>query len=460
MTHKLGRRAASFLGALALVGVSSTSLANGRYPAAGEVALLPGDPQTILVRATYGVLLTKDAGKRWDWICEGAIGFSGSEDPMISFTADGTILAGIFEGLAVSRDHGCGWAFEGGGLANHYVVDLAVDKVDATRGVLVISNNTGQNDAGAPTFIGQLWETLDSGATWKQAGVDLPTEFLALTVDSAPSNPSRVYVSGRMGPPAYEGVLQRSDDRGMTWQKISIPGSDDTHLPYVGAIDPQNPDVVYVRIDAGGADQVLVTKDGGGTWDKIFEGTTVDGGAGDLLGFALSPDGSKVAVGGNLDGIWTAPASTLQFTQVSTIRAKCLTWATSGLYACADEAIDKLTVGLSQDDGKTFQPIMHLSSPCGPLACGDTSSVAVECNKQWPVTAVTIGSLGCNGAGGSSGTGGKGGAGGGTGGAAGAGGGDCSCGVPVEGGGSRAASAALLGLAALALRKVVRRRAR
>lgn len=435
--------------ALAALSITGPAAANGRYPAAGQIALHPSDPSAILVRATFGIVLTKDHGARWDWICEAAVGFGGSEDPMISFTSDGTLLAAIFEGLSVSHDRGCQWAFIGGGLTDHYVVDLAIDKVDASKGVLLISNNTGQDDAGAPTFIGQVWETSDAGHTWAQAGIDLPSDFLGLTLDTAPSDPNRIYVSGRAGPPSYQGLILRSDDRGATWQSRPIPGSDDTRLPYIGAIDPKNPDVVYVRLDAGGPDALAVTKDGGGTWSEVFTGQSQD--PGDLLGFALSPDGAKIAIGGPKDGVWIAPSSTLAFTQASSLHARCLTWSPAGLYACGDEATDKLTVGLSTDEGKTFTSLMHLSAPCGPLACDPASSVSTACTQQWPATALTLGSVGCDGAGGAGGSTGSGGG-------AGAGGssGGCSCGVPGEGPASIAASAALLALCVAALRRRAR----
>lgn len=435
MTPAFGRGAGRAAALALALSIAPSALANGRYPAAGQIVLRPDDPDTVLVRATYGLLLSKDHGQRWEWICEGAVGFAGVEDPMVSFTGDGTLLAGIFEGLSTSPD-GCTWGFAGGALADRYVVDLSVDKVDPRRGVLVISNSAGPDDAGTPTFIGQLWETADDGATWAQAGVDLPPQFLALTVDTAPSDPSRVYVSGRLGPPGYAGVLQRSDDRGATWTEVAIPGSDDTHLPYIGAIDPHDPDIVYVRIDAEPSDQLLVTRDGGATWTKVFEG------AGDLLGFALSPDGAKVAIGGEKDGLWVAPTSTLAFGKASALGARCLTWASAGLYACADEFVDKLTAGLSKDEGKTFEPIMHLSALCGPLACGAGTSVSTTCTEQWPATRSTIGAVSCDGTGGggASSTGSSG-AGGGSGGPGSPGG----CGCEVAGG----EPASLWGAAAL-----------
>lgn len=447
------RCAAAVIATVAALSIPTPALANGRYPAAGQIAIAPSDPSTILVRATYGILLTKDGGQRWDWICEGAVGFTGSEDPMVSFTADGTMLAGIFEGLSVSQDGGCGWSFAGGGLAQHYVVDLAVDKVDPHDGVLVISNSAGQDDAGQPVFLGQLWATADDGKTWAQAGVDLPQQFLALTVDTAPSDPNRVYASGRMGPPQYPGVLQRSDDRGATWQTLPIPGSDDTHLPYIGAIDPNDPDVVYVRLDGAPSDQLVVSKDGGQTWTKVFDGQ------GDLLGFALSPDGATVAIGGDKDGVWTAPASTLSFAKAGSVGAKCLTWSKDGLYACADEFIDGFTAGVSKDEGKTFTPIMHLSALCGPLACGAETSVGSMCAAQWPATAATISATGCDQPDGGSSSSSSSSSGSSSSGGGGDDGGGCSCAyvAPAAGAAWMTSAAALIGLAIRRRRRGARR---
>jgi hypothetical protein len=175
-------------------------------------------------------------------------------------------------------------------------------------------------------------------------------------------------------------VIERSDDRGATWQELPIPGTDASHLPYIGAVDPTSPDVLYVRLDGDPADQLLVSKDGGATWQKVFETT------GNMSGFALSPGGATVALGGGADGLWTAPAATLQFTKVSEASVACLTWSLGGLYVCADEHADMFTVGLSTDQGKTWRPLMHLQDLCGPLQCDASTSVGQQCPSLWPST--------------------------------------------------------------------------
>jgi hypothetical protein len=450
-----------------LLFVTDAARANGRYPAAGQIAVHPKDPKTLLVRATYGIMLSSDGAKSWGWICEPAVGYGNVEDPMMGFTSDGTVLAGIFEGLSVGQPNGCSWGFYPP-LQNKYVIDLAVDKTDPTKGVLVISDSAGQDDAGQPFFVTQLWQTADSGKTWAQAGTSMPAQFLALTVDSAPSNSDRVYVSGRYGAPNYLGAIERSDDRGVTWQKLPVPGADSTHLPFIGGVDPNDPDVLYVRLLADPNDTLLVSKDGGMTWMTVFAAT------GKLAGFAISPDGATVAIGGpgivpdaGLKpmgaGVWTAPSSTLAFAKASNVGAQCLTWVPNALYACADEFVDGFTAGVSTDQGKTFTSILQLGGLCGPLACDPSSNVGHQCPAVWPTTQAFINATcpAASGGGGATGSGSSSSSGrpGGTGGSGGGGkSGGCSCALPASGAAGGFAMLSLGGAAALVARGRRRRK--
>jgi len=386
-------RPLGFAAAVVVTLAGLPALANGRFPASGQLAVDPSDPAHLVLRTTYGLTVSHDGGARWDWICEGAVGYGGTEDPMMAVTADGTLIAGIFEGLSVSHDHGCQWDFAQGGLKERYVIDLATERLEPKNAVLLISNSIGGS-----MFLTELWETKDNAVTWTVAGVDMPADFLGLTLDAAPSLPSRVYVSGRYGKPTYDGAIERTNDRGKTWEKLLIPGSNDLALPYIGGIDPKNPDVVYVRLDANKNDRLVVTKDGGTTWSEAFMSSE------NLTGFAISPDGATIALGGDKDGIWTAPASTLAFTKVSTVGARCLTWTTAGLYVCADEFVDGFALGLSTNEGKTFTPVMHLQVNCGPLECGATTSAGKTCPKLWGATKLTIGGATCEGGSTSSGS--------------------------------------------------------
>ncbi|WP_437738617.1 WD40/YVTN/BNR-like repeat-containing protein [Sorangium sp. So ce1335] len=430
-------RLAPGLGAAAAcvaLAASTPALANGRYPAAGQILVDPSDPDHIVVRATYGVLTTRDGGERWSWICEAAIGYSGFEDPMMVVTGDGSILAGLFDGLSATRDGGCHWALAEGALGQRYIVDLSIDRADPASAILLVSSVTGSD-----AILTQVWESKNDGKSWTQAGADLPSTFLGVTLDSAPSDPRRIYVSGRWNGPTFQGIVRRSDDRGATWEDFDVPGSDDRNLPYLGAVDPVDPDIVYVRRDGDGADALLVSTDGGATWREVFQATS-------LLGLALSPDGTRIAAGSDMDGLWIAPTATLEFTQVGSLGVRCLTWTAQGLFACADEAVDGFTAGVSTDEGKTFSPLMTLDRLCGPPACGGESSTGQTCPALWPATASFIGATGrCDGGGPGGAAGGSGtSAGGGEAGGAAASGGEAGGGCACEAAGGSAASAGAL----------------
>ena len=164
--------------------------ANGRFPLPVKFPPDPGDPNHLVLRATFGVLESTDAGKTWGWICENVIGYVGVEDPALAVTADGTILAGIFEGLSVSHDRGCSWAFAAGPTDTQYTIDTAVERGDPSHSVAVTATGV------AGGFHVVLAQSLDNGATWTQAGTAAPSDFIAQTVDVAPSIPMRAHLSG------------------------------------------------------------------------------------------------------------------------------------------------------------------------------------------------------------------------------------------------------------------------
>ncbi|MDC3952938.1 MYXO-CTERM sorting domain-containing protein [Polyangium jinanense] len=367
---------AAAIAALSLL-VPAESHANGRFPIADQLVVDPKDPSHIVLRTTYGVLESSDAGGTWSWICEGAVGYGGTQDPAIGVLGDGTILAGVFEGLSVSHDRGCSWGFVQDPLKDEYVIDVSVHRDDPSRGVAITSTGKGTDG-----FHVILAETADNGATWTQAGTPILSDFIALTVDVAPSKPERIYASGIVGK-SFAPAIERSDDRGATWTRTYLDASFASGVPFLAAIDPQNPDRVYLRLSADPVDKLLVSEDAGASFTEVF--TAAD----DLLGFALSPDGTRVAVGGPKDGVQIANAADLAFQKVSDIYTRCLTWTTAGIYACGNQFDDGFTVGFSKDEGKTFENLYNLPDIC-PLACGEGATTPAACLMTWPGIAATL----------------------------------------------------------------------
>jgi MYXO-CTERM domain-containing protein len=348
---------------------TGTALGNGRFPFANQLVVDPGDETHLVLRTTYGVLQSDDAGKHWTWLCEKSVGYGGVLDPAMGVTSDGTILAGVFDGLSISHDRGCNWSFAPGPLEKQFVIDVAVEARTPKNAVAV--TGSAATDAGTAVVVAQ---TSDDGKTWTAAGVPLPADFTAETIEVAPSDPNRLYVSGFFGTP-HVATIERSDDRGATWTRLPIPiaGSD---TPYIGAVDPLDADRVYVRIDADGADSLVFTSDGGKTWKLA---TTF---VAEMLGFAISPDGSRIAAGGTKDGVKIASKATMNFQQTGHIQVRCLTWSTRGLYACAAEFPDLFTVGLSTDEGASFEQLYHLAD-LTEKECPASSMTGKFCPEGW-----------------------------------------------------------------------------
>ncbi len=369
-----GGIAALSLAAIALTGTPAR--ANGRYPIAGQIAVSPSQPGLLALRATFGILQSRDGGRVWNWICEPAVGYSDlNEDPSIGWTETSAVV-GMFEGLAVSTDEGCSWATK---IVNP-IRDLVVRRDDPHAALALTTAYQATDDAGDLLYASTLYATEDDGAHWAAWGTMLDPLLIPETVDVS-ADGTTVYVSGYtfLTGNQRQGVFLRSTDGGMNYVRSSIELGPMELAPFIGAIDPSNPLRVYVRVSAnisdvtlpGGPnpDRLLVSDDGGQSFRTVLTS------AGPLLGFALSPDGSKVYAGGPNDGVQVAPSATLSFVKKASLPVYCLATTGKALLACSDEAVS-FFVGTSADDGATFSTLLHRSCVRGALACPATSSAA------------------------------------------------------------------------------------
>jgi MYXO-CTERM domain-containing protein len=355
------------------VSVASLSRANGRYPLATQLVSAPNDASYLALRSTFGVLQTFDGGATWVWVCEQAAGYADIQDPSIALTGDGTLLVG-FEKLTATRDHGCTWATPAG-FTGSSVTDLAVDP--ARPGRVVALNATSD---GAGNFTNRIFESTDHGRTWAPLGMPITDGLVAETIDVAP--PSRIYVSGKFWPTQLA-ALELSDDGGATWIRRSIDAAGPS-VPFIAAIDPAQTDRVYVRTSGSASDDVFVTSDAGSTWTHIFAAS------GGLLGFALSPDGTSVAVGGPTAGVHVANVSDYQFQKTNVMGPYCLRWGGAGIYACGKQNGDGFALGLSTDRGATFAKLLELPALV-PLSCAPDSTTGSTCGPAWGPVAAVIG---------------------------------------------------------------------
>jgi len=370
---------------------SEPASANGRFPEANAISFSVADPNLVLMRVTFGLLVSKDRGKTWDWVCEQAIGFSGVEDPMYAATPNGTIVGTTFQGLTMTKDTACTWAFAGGDLDKQVFIDLTQNPSDPKNVISFASSYDRQDDAGNILFNSRLFETKDEGTTHQALGPQLDPGLLGYTIDLTKSDPDRLYLTAVRDPGTQpRGFLLVSKNRGQSYTEVSIPFVDTERALFIAAVDPNNANRVYLRT-SNGTDkptrliEVDIDPDGGTEVVKVLYTAK-----GALFGFALSPDGSKIWIGGNKDGVLQASTTDFVFTQKSSLEVQCLAYAEDGLWACSNER-SGFVAGLSKDDGATFETKLHFCDIRGPLECGPTSAQAERCAPAWPAQKAVLG---------------------------------------------------------------------
>jgi hypothetical protein len=392
--------------AIAFVLTAGTALANGRFPLSNQIIFSPSDPNLIVARTSYGILPSHDNGATWGYLCEDPLGLPPTTplDPEIGLTATNALVAGVYSpfagtdptvavGLDVSTDLGCNWTCGGGSLAHQAIADLVV-RPEAPDVVLAITSTSLPTDGGpgaAQKFVSQVFISTDDGAHWAKQGKPLDPSLLVQTIDVAKSDPHRIYISGTRGYGAFRtAALLISTNDGADWPEYPLAAFDPAteYSVYIGAVDPTDPNRVYLRSsalpDGPGQSRLFVTSDGGQSFQAIKQFhipmANVVTNLSEILGFALSPDGSKVYAGSKEEGLFVANTSDLMFHQTSTISVQCLATRERELWACSD-AKSGFIVGASTDDGATFTPKMRLvtslagtiacaPNPGGPLACG------------------------------------------------------------------------------------------
>ena len=388
---------------------SGDARANGRMAAAHQLIASPSDPSLLAMETTFGILVSQDQGKALGWVCESAVGYGadGSQDPSIALTTK-LLLAGLREGLAVSPDRGCSWSI----ALDEPVVDLVVRPDDPHTAYALTSKYAAVGDGGGNLFTTHVFVTHDDGLTWTPQGAALDPAVQVETIDIARSDPTRIYVGGAGqhttddGGIEPVGIVLASRDSGATYTETAIPlDASNFELEgaaYVSAVDPTNPDRVYVRIGDGFVDRLLVSDDGAATLRTAFQAK------GPLLGFALSDDGSRLYVGGPLDGVVFAPVppadkgplASSAFEQKGIFNITCLSWIRGELYACMGEPAHTYVqqLGMSTNDGASFAQVFPLACLTGPLACLNPAAAAL-CNLSLGVVHAGLGVCADGGAG-------------------------------------------------------------
>jgi hypothetical protein len=360
---------------LTLVCTTGAAQANGRFPQAQAIESVPGsDGSTLFLRATFGILISRDAGKSWRWICERALGYDGAWDPPIAVTRDGRLWIGLERGL-VSTIDGCTIDTDAA-LTGEQIKDLTVDVAGDTVWALT----------GAPDKRGAIWRrsAKADGGTWERMGL-LPEGINPMTIEVAPSRPSRVYVTGQPYG-TIRGWLWRSDDGGKTIAGAKNELAHDGPF-FIAAVDPKDPNRVLLRHLHTTGSTVVVTPDAGKTFKEVLSMDSA------MFGFAKSADGLTYFAGSGLPehGLYRSTDRGEHFERVSNHGVLCLHDAPGGrLFVCENPAtLGAPGIALSIDRGTTVSAIATFGDVKGPVLCDTDAGRASDaggglCADAWP----------------------------------------------------------------------------
>jgi hypothetical protein len=366
----------------------SAAHAHGREPALGAVVFDPTDPSHIVVRTTWTFLESYDGGASWFWRCAVAVGYERTtEDPPIAIAGDGTVVAGIFNGLVRSADSGCRYEPSTDPDVNRlYVIDLVLDPVDPHT----LWGITSPGDR-ANTVV----RSTDDGATWELRGTPDPSVLLE-RIRVAPSDPSRIYTSGsvpRRGDVTRRALFFASSDGGQTFVTTEIALEGDERNVHVLAVDPTNPDRVLLRMTRLVTDEVperlLLTEDGGLTF--VTAASVVE-----ITGVAFSDDGTTAWVGG-WDGAFLrsdlggAAGSFVPVAGQEALRVRCLAYHAGELWVCADDLRYDYALGTSSDGGTTIERLWGFLDARVDTNCPACSAVGGICPTYWPDVVFDLG---------------------------------------------------------------------
>ncbi len=390
-----------------------------------------------MLAGTYGLLVTTNGGADFYYDCESEIfgkpPGTYTMDPLLELGPGGAILTGSRHSVRVSRDRGCTFETEPS-LPENWAFFEATPPAGAETGQIVDVCRRGAGEA-APvlalvamldeqrfTTEHRLYESDATGA-FHRVGAALPPSELdfGLTLDAAPSDPDRLYVSGTL---ANDPVLLVSDDGGARFHQAPLVLEDPESVlgAYLGGVSPTDADQVYLRVarrvlTTEGRyerdDSLVVSRDGGDSFEEVLREPA------NLLGFAISLDGTAVAAGygdpradetissPDAVGLYWASTSDLAFEHaVTDLDVSCLRFAEQGLYACALER-DPLGaaaesadfhLGLYAGSGAPasvgdFSPLLKLRDVRGPAPFegGESGPCAEEWQSSDPTAPVGVG---------------------------------------------------------------------
>jgi MYXO-CTERM domain-containing protein len=365
--------------------------ANGALPASYGILLPEDKPQQVDLATNFGMIISEDGGKSWLWTCERpetSFGYLYGVGPP---PRDRFYALSPDTGLAVSDDGSCTWQRSGGALSSLVASDFFVDRTNGNRVVAIAAQvDTVTGDIGAPA----VFQSMDGGTTFAETPLyTAPAGANIVSLEIARSNPMVMYVAMYTTPDRHPRLV-RSADGGQTWAERDVEASLGANEFRILTVDPDDENVLYLRVIALGMETVAVTRDAGMTFAmpvtitkgtlsafaRLASGTVLVGGLLSLDSGGMNGTAYRSTDGGHTFVPWTLSP-----------QPHILGLAERGgvLYVAGKNYSDGWALATSHDEGVTIDPLstyadVHGIKSCAMAMCGDqcklVSSQAVWTN--------------------------------------------------------------------------------
>ncbi len=378
------------LGSLCVAGLSTAAFANGRAPGTSTINFQQGMESHIAVGMTFGVVLSKDNGATWQWMCEDAVGYGGNYDPDYAYTSTGALFATTFDGLKVNHD-GC--VFEPSSLSP------APPKLKFFS-VIAHGPDNAVYAAAADATDGKIYKSTDNGVTFPISAMPGITNDWWQSLEVAPSDAQIVYLAGYRLPTGQpkQFLLFRSNNGGASY--TALPTTDFATMPNstleIAGISRTNSQLVYARVtleDNSVSDALYRSTNGGASWTRILgeQGSIsfVVRGNGDLVA-ATQGLGSFKSVNNGTD--WT-PLANAPHINCLVENAAGEVWACTQNYGSQTVPSDGFGI-MKTTDLVTWTGVLKYQDIVEPVACPVGTAQKDKCDV--PLWCGLCKQLGCD----------------------------------------------------------------
>jgi hypothetical protein len=368
---KIAARAAALAAVFLLgPGLPGRARADGALPASLGIIVPADRPQQIALATTFGIILSEDGGASWLWTCEQqatTMGYlySGGPPPR-----DRIYGLSPEEGLSFSDDGTCSWQRASGALDTSIASDYFVDRSNPDRVLAIAATRDDMGNIGPQ----MLFASADGGTTFGATPLyTAPASSYVVGVEIAKSDPNVVYIA-MYGYPGRHPALVRSSDGGATWTSTSVEAGLGANETRILAVDPDDPNLLYLRVIAAGREELWVTRDGGATvtlgasvpngslsaFSRLASGTVLVGALTNLSGGGMTGLGFRSTDHGQTFVPWTLCPQP---------RIEGLAERDGVLYLAGKVYSDGFALATSTDEGATIVPLSTYDQVRGIKAC-------------------------------------------------------------------------------------------